>query len=76
MSKLVKSAKITAALMFLGMVAIAQQDKNTKAGDVPKGWHLLDKSKDGYYGISLDRAYDFIKLKSYFEYYSLLNVKC
>jgi cell wall-associated protease len=64
MSKLAKSAKITAALMFLGMVTIAQQDKNTKAGDVPKGWHLLDKSKDGYYGISLNRAYDFIKLKN------------
>jgi cell wall-associated protease len=64
MSKLAKSAKITAALMFLGLVTIAQQDKNTKSGDVPKGWHLLDKSKDGYYGISLNRAYDFIKLKN------------
>lgn len=64
MSKLAKSAKITAALMFLGLVTIAQQDKNTKAGDVPKGWHLMDKAKDGYYGISLNRAYDFIKLKN------------
>jgi subtilisin family serine protease len=64
MSKLAKSAKITAAFMFLGLVTIAQQDKNTKAGDVPKGWHLLDKSKDGYYGISLQKAYDFIKSKN------------
>ena len=64
MSKLIKSAKIAAVLMFLGMVTYAQQDKNTRSGDVPKGWHLLDKTKDGYYGISLNRAYDFIKLKN------------
>lgn len=29
----------------------------------PQGWHLLDKAKDGYYGISLDKAYDFLKSK-------------
>lgn len=28
---------------------------------VPKGWHLEDKTTDGYYGISLDKAYDFVK---------------
>jgi subtilisin family serine protease len=35
--------------------------------DVPHGWHLLDKQDDGYYGISLKKAYQFIgekKLKS------------
>ncbi len=30
---------------------------------VPKGWHLKDKTKDGYYGISLDKAYEFVKGK-------------
>ncbi|HEU4609668.1 MAG TPA: peptidase S8, partial [Chitinophagaceae bacterium] len=64
MSKLVKPAKITAALMFLGMMTFAQQDKSTRSGDVPKGWHLLDKAKDGYYGISLNKAYEFIKSKN------------
>ena len=31
--------------------------------ELPKGWHLLDKEKDGFYGISVNRAYDFAKLK-------------
>src|SRR5206468_6547146 len=28
-----------------------------------KGWHLLNKQTSGYYGISLDKAYDFLKGK-------------
>jgi subtilisin family serine protease len=31
---------------------------------VLKGWHLLDKQDDGYNGISLNKAYDFLKNKS------------
>ena len=31
--------------------------------ELPKGWHLLDKEKDGFYGISVNRAYEFAKLK-------------
>ncbi len=31
--------------------------------EVPKGWHLKDKTKDGFYGISLDKAYDYVKGK-------------
>src|SRR5580700_2761066 len=31
--------------------------------ELPKGWHLLDKDQDGYYGISLNKAYEFIHLK-------------
>ena len=33
------------------------------AQEVPKGWHMLDKTKDGFSGISVDRAYDFVKAK-------------
>jgi cell wall-associated protease len=33
------------------------------AQDVPKGWHTMDKAASGYYGISVDKAYDFIKSK-------------
>ena len=32
--------------------------------ELVKGWHLLDKEKDGVYGISLDKAYDFLRLKN------------
>lgn len=31
--------------------------------ELPKGWHLLDHEKDGFYGISVNKAYDFAKLK-------------
>ncbi len=30
---------------------------------VPNGWHLKDRTTDGFYGISLDKAYDFVKGK-------------
>ena len=31
--------------------------------ELPKGWHLADREKDGFYGISLDKAYEFVKGK-------------
>ena len=54
----------TLALLVIGFFATAQQDKKEKNGDVPKGWHLLDKAKDGYQGISLNKAYEFIQSKN------------
>jgi cell wall-associated protease len=35
----------------------------TAQDEVPKGWHMMDKAKDGYNGISIKQAYDFIKSK-------------
>jgi subtilisin family serine protease len=43
----------------IGFASYAQ----TPFGGVPKGWHLKDFSKDGLYGISIDKAYDFVKGK-------------
>lgn len=34
------------------------------AQEVPKGWHMLDKSATGYYGVSVDKAYEFLKSKN------------
>ena len=64
MSQSRKASWATLALMVSISLAFAQQDKHTKSGDVPKGWHLLDKSKDGYNGISLSKAYEFIQTKN------------
>src|SRR5580692_10293229 len=36
---------------------------NSVKTDLPKGWHLLDKDQDGYFGISLNKAYEFAKQK-------------
>jgi cell wall-associated protease len=33
------------------------------AQEVPKGWHMLDKSATGYYGVSVDKAYELLKSK-------------
>src|SRR5690606_10018370 len=40
-----------------GLAAFAQKD------EVPKGWHLMDQATSGYYGISMDKAYEFVKSK-------------
>lgn len=64
MMKLGKTMGLTSALVITGMFAMAQQQEGTKQGTVPKGWHLLDKAKDGYSGISLDKAYEFVKSKN------------
>ncbi|HTQ64889.1 MAG TPA: S8 family serine peptidase [Puia sp.] len=42
---------------------IYAQGKSAKT-ELPKGWHLLDKERDGVYGISLDKAYEFIRSKN------------
>jgi len=64
MSKMVKLTFALCVLAITGSYAQAQQDKNPRSGEVPKGWHLLDKGSEGYSGISINRAYDFVKSKN------------
>jgi subtilisin family serine protease len=64
MNKLVKVAGVVSAFVIAGHASVAQQEKTIKTADVPKGWHLLDKTKDGYYGISINKAYDYIKTRN------------
>jgi cell wall-associated protease len=50
-------------MSFQGLYAQGTSAKT----ELPRGWHLLDKSQDGFYGISLNKAYEFAhqkKLKS------------
>ncbi len=49
---------VSGALLLMSAV-FAQK----KSGDIPKNWYQLDKATTGYYGISLDKAYDFLKAK-------------
>ncbi len=52
----------TAALAILSLGnASAQGTTVTVNRELPKGWHLTDKTKDGFNGISLDQAYEFVK---------------
>lgn len=51
-------------MTILGCLPLAIFAQGTSAKtELPKGWHLLDKQQDGYYGISLNKAYEFAKLK-------------
>ncbi|HKO79263.1 MAG TPA: S8 family serine peptidase, partial [Chitinophagaceae bacterium] len=53
--------KRTLLFMIGGLISIGLVAQKT---EVPKGWHLLDKKDSGYYGISIDKAYQFVKSKN------------
>lgn len=54
-----KHVVVAALFAGAGVPALAQTAKE----EVGKGWHLKDLQQDGVYGISLDKAYDFLKGK-------------
>ena len=45
--------------LFLHTFTFAQTNKEV----APNGWHMMDKETDGFYGISSNKAYEFIKSK-------------
>lgn len=51
------------ASSILMNTATAQTGVKGKSGGTPQGWHLMDREKDGPYGISLDKAYEFLQSK-------------
>jgi cell wall-associated protease len=53
---------LAAALLFSG-ATLAQGTSMSEKKPVPKNWHLLDESKSGFPGISLDKAYQFVQSK-------------
>jgi len=57
MNRSIKRTSLLAIVGFISVTLFGQSD------DVPKGWHMMDKATTGYYGLSVDKAYDFIKSK-------------
>ena len=52
------------SLLLIAGIAFANGFAQTSVKtDVPRGWNLLSKQTSGYYGIGLDKAYDFLKGK-------------
>jgi len=52
--------------LFISLVFSIQafgQDGQNEVKPTPNDWHLLDRATTGYYGISLDKAYDLLKGK-------------
>lgn len=54
--------KLCVAGFFL-LASLHTFAQGTSFKSLPKGWHLMDKEKDGYNGISLDKAYEFVRAK-------------
>jgi cell wall-associated protease len=48
--------------LFISLGAFGQEIKKTEP-DPPKNWHQMDLKTDGFYGISLNQAYQFLKGK-------------
>ncbi|MBL7731158.1 MAG: S8 family peptidase [Chitinophagaceae bacterium] len=57
MISLLKRMALLLTAGLFSFTLFAQKD------EVPKGWHMLDKSTTGYYGLSVDKAYSFVKAK-------------
>jgi len=55
---MIRISKIFIAFSFLSFSAAAQTNA------VPNSWHMMDKEADGYYGVSADKAYQFLKSKN------------
>lgn len=49
--------------LFLNFSSSAQTRPSTTEAALPKNWHQMDYKTDGYYGISLKQAYQFLKGK-------------
>jgi subtilisin family serine protease len=60
MQKNLKRSLLALAVAMISFASIAQTNS---LKTVPNGWHLKDQRANGYYGISLDKAYDFVKGK-------------
>ena len=59
MRKMLRATGLGLLALSLSFTSMAQFGM----GNVPKGWHLKDLKADGYYGISLDKAYNFVNQK-------------
>ncbi len=53
-----KIFKIFISLLVVSLSSFSQ------TSTVPNSWHMMDKDADGYFGISADKAYQFLKSKS------------
>lgn len=58
-----KYSKLLVAAIFMSGSTMAQGTSVDKDA-IPKNWHLLDKKTDGFPGVSIDKAYEFVKSKN------------
>lgn len=58
-----KYSKLLVAAVLVSGSTFAQGTSVSK-DEIPKNWHLLDKATTGFPGVSLDKAYEFVKAKN------------
>ncbi len=58
MNSSMKRVSLLAICALVSSALFAQKD------EVPKGWHTMDKASSGYYGLSVDKAYEFVRAKN------------
>src|SRR5215207_3709766 len=58
MARKVNQSVLVLAALSLCLASFGQTSVKEK---VPNGWHLKDQKSSGLYGISLDKAYEFVK---------------
>ena len=61
---MIKTIKNSFLLLAGFSLMYFSSDAQNAKDELPKGWHLKDSKKDGYQGISLDQAYEFVKSKN------------
>ncbi len=61
---MIKSFLPLVAGLLLSSAVIAQGSNVKDKTTVPKNWHLLDQNANGFPGISLDKAYSFVKAQN------------
>lgn len=60
---MLKKLKQSVLILSVMAISIASFAQTSSLKTVPNGWHLKDEKTSGYYGISLDKAYDLVKGK-------------
>ncbi len=61
---MIKYTPILLAGLLTASTVFAQEADTKKKEEVPKNWHQLDPATSGFNGISLDKAYEFLKKKN------------
>jgi subtilisin family serine protease len=52
-----KFSRLVTATLLISTTSFAQKETT------PNGWHMMDKEKNGYFGVSADKAYSLLKSK-------------
>ena len=58
------TAKFLPIVFSISCLAFTAEAQTSVKEEVPKGWHMMDKQTNGFNGISVDKAYEFVKSKN------------